>query len=64
MENASKALLIAAAVLIVILLIAFGVRIFNSSTNVGDPDGAANSIKQGISQGTTSLNAAIQSVMN
>ena len=34
MENASKALLIAAAVLIVILLIAFGMRIFNGSTSV------------------------------
>lgn len=34
MENASKALLIAAAVLIVILLIAFGMRIFNSTGNV------------------------------
>lgn len=33
MENASKALLIAAAVLIVILLIAFGMRIFNSTGN-------------------------------
>lgn len=32
MENASKALLIAASVLIVILLIAFGVRIFNSTS--------------------------------
>lgn len=31
MENASKALLIAAAVLIVILLIAFGMKIFNST---------------------------------
>lgn len=31
MENATKALLIAAAVLIVILLIAFGMRIFNST---------------------------------
>lgn len=31
MENASKALLIAASVLIVILLIAMGVRIFNST---------------------------------
>ena len=31
MENASKALLIAAAVLIVILLIAFGMRIFGSA---------------------------------
>ena len=34
MENASKALLIAAAVLIVILLIAFGMRIFNSTADV------------------------------
>ena len=34
MENASKALLIAAAVLIVILLIAFGMRIFNGTTDV------------------------------
>lgn len=38
MENASKALLIAAAVLIVILLIAFGMRIFNSA---GDTSGDA-----------------------
>ena len=36
MENASKALFIAAAVLIVILLIAFGMRIFNSTSGVGD----------------------------
>lgn len=34
MENATKALLIAAAVLIVILLIAFGMRIFNSTSDV------------------------------
>lgn len=38
MENASKALLIAAAVLIVILLIALGMRIFNST---GDSSGQA-----------------------
>lgn len=38
MENASKALLIAAAVLIVILLIAFGMRILNST---GDTSGQA-----------------------
>ena len=36
MENASKALLIAASVLIVILLIAFGVRIFNSTSGTTD----------------------------
>ena len=34
MENATKALLIAAAVLIVILLIAFVMRIFNSTSDV------------------------------
>lgn len=36
MENASKALLIAAAVLIVILLIAFGMRILNSNDDTGE----------------------------
>lgn len=36
MENASKALLIAAAILIVIVLIAFGVSVLNSSEGVGD----------------------------
>ena len=36
MENASKALLIAASVLIVILLIAFGMRIFNSTKGPGN----------------------------
>lgn len=34
MENASKALLIAAAVLIVILLIAFGMNVMNSTSDV------------------------------
>ena len=36
MENASKALLIAAAVLVVILLIAFGMRILRSSTDTSE----------------------------
>ena len=36
MENASKALLIAASVLIAILLIAFGIRIFNSVSNTSE----------------------------
>ena len=36
MENASKALLIAASVLIVILLIAFGIRIFSSTSGSAD----------------------------
>ena len=36
MENASKALLIAGSILIVILLIAVGVRVFNSTTGTKD----------------------------
>ena len=40
MENASKALIIAGAVLISILLIAVGVMIFNQATGVFDETGA------------------------
>ena len=36
MENASKALLIAGSILIVILLIAMGVRVFNSTSGTTD----------------------------
>ena len=64
MENASKALLIAAAVLIVILLIAFGVGIFNQSKNTGDATGTANEIKAGITAGTTSINEALQTSLS
>ena len=60
MENASKALLIAAAVLIVILLIAFGMRIFNSTSNVS---GQAQSTGQEISKQTqTASESAISSI--
>lgn len=40
MENASKALLIAAAVLVVILIIAFGMQIMNSSTGTTEQVGS------------------------
>ena len=60
MENASKALLIAAAVLIVILLIAFGMQIFNSASNTGDASEAATEIQQGIKGGVSSLNTVLQ----
>lgn len=63
MENASKALLIAAAVLIVVLLVAFGMRIFNSSSSAGDAEEAANQISTGINAATTQLNASIQSAL-
>lgn len=50
MENASKALLIAAAVLIVILLIAFGMRIFNGTTDVQSQADAVGTAITGKSQ--------------
>lgn len=44
MENASKALLIAASVLIVILLIAMGMKLFNTTTGTSDQiEGTMNS---------------------
>ena len=55
MENASKALLIAAAVLIVILVIAFGMSIFNSAKNSGDAEGTATAISGGITSSTGKL---------
>ena len=58
MENASKALLIAAAVLIVILLIAFGMRIFTSTSDVS---GQATSTGAQLSNQT---NAAAGSAQN
>lgn len=59
MENASKALLIAAAVLIVILLIAFGMRIFQGTTDVqGQADQVgAEIVKQSDQAGTAAKDA-------
>ena len=56
MENATKALLIAAAVLIVILLIAFGMRIFNSTSEVSTQ---SQSIGKTISSSITAATDAI-----
>ena len=50
MENATKALLIAAAVLIAILLIAFGMRIMNSTT---ETTGQAEAVGEQMTQQTT-----------
>ena len=65
MENASKALLIAAAVLIVILLIAFGMRIMKSS---GNASSQAETTGQAISSQTTAAanaaNTAIKGIGN
>lgn len=60
MENATKALLIAAAVLIVILLIAFGMRIFNSTADVS---GKATSTGETLgNQADAAANSAVNAV--
>lgn len=47
MENATKALLIAAAVLIAIVLVALGVNLLNSAGDVSDDAGnVANALQQ------------------
>lgn len=61
MENASKALLISAAVLIVVLLIAFGMNIFNKASNSGDPKDTADTLKNGIANTATSINTMMPS---
>lgn len=58
MENSSKALLIAAAVLIVILLIAFSVKIFNSPQEVQQQ---ATDVGMSISQKATDATEALSS---
>ena len=55
MENASKALLIAAAVLVVILIIAFGMTIMNSSS-----DTTSQVSEVGASQAVQAFNAKFQ----
>lgn len=61
MENASKALLIAAAVLIVILLIAFGMRIFSSTSGVGK---SATNTGSKINEQVTAANSAATNALD
>lgn len=60
MENASKALLIAAAILIVIVLIAFGVSVLNSS---GDTQGSAKETGEKLTQSAGSAANAANSLL-
>ena len=56
MENASKALLIAAAILIAIILIAFAMKVFNSPKDVVDNvEGMGTSISTGIDKATQAI---------
>ena len=57
MENATKALLIAAAVLIVILVIALGMRIFNSTS---DTTGQASAMGEILSNSTNDSTSSVR----
>ena len=60
MENATKALLIAAAVLIAIVLVALGVRLLNAS---GDTSDQADKVANQLSQSTgTAANGVINNI--
>ena len=60
MENATKALLIAAGILIVILLIAFGMSIFNST---GDTSADAEQVGQQIMQSSNQASAVTKNII-
>ncbi len=63
MENATKALLIAAAVLIVILLIAFGMRIFTSTSDVsGQADQTGKQLSTQTNSASTAANEALSGI--
>lgn len=61
MENATKALLIAAAVLIVILIIALGMRIFNSTSGAtSSATSTGEAIDNQTTQAADAANSALQ----
>lgn len=63
MENATKALLIAAAVLIAILLIAFGMRIFSSTSDVSSQASSTGTqISEEAKKAETAANSALDGI--
>ncbi len=63
MENATKALLIAAAVLIAIVLIALGVRLLNSSGNAsGDAQNVSNQLQTSTGTGVNEITNLLKPV--
>ena len=61
MENATKALLIAAAVLIAIVLVALGVRLLNSA---GDSSGEAGNVSNSIQNSTGTASNDVVNMLN
>ena len=64
MENASKALIIAAAILISILLISLGLMAFNSSKDTSDQaKDVANEMHEGAQKGTNAIEGQIANLI-
>lgn len=63
MENATKALLIAAAVLVTILVIALGVGIVNQGDAGKQAASAGNEIVAGAQAGVTTLNTTLKGIL-
>jgi len=63
MENASKALIIAGAILISILLISLGIMLFNSSKGVTDQaDEVTNALSTSANQQVNALQTTLNSI--
>ncbi len=64
MENASKALIIAGAILISILLISLGIIMFNASKGTTDQaSGTANAMEQGAQKGVNSIQNSLTNIL-
>lgn len=60
MENASKALIIAGAILVSILLISLGIVMFNASKGTtGQASGTANAMERGAQQGVNNIKQSL-----
>lgn len=64
MENASKALIIAGAILVSILLISLGIVMFNASKGTSDQAGStANQMEDGAKRGVNSIQNSLQNII-
>lgn len=64
MENASKALIIAGAILISILLISLGIIMFNSSKGTSEQaKNTASAMENGAQQGVNRIESSLSNIM-
>lgn len=65
MENASKALIIAGAILISILLISLGIIMFNSSKGTSDQaKNASATMEKGAQEGVDKMNSTLNGILD